>query len=92
MNIVIEPIPYGAYIARTADGRSLLFQTDVSLASLASSLGWIPCNQCNFTDGTISCQHKQVIQMLEEARKWIEENTGKELSDPGYFETSAAKT
>ena len=64
---------------------TILSQTDFDLPGLASNLGFIPCDKCGDTDGTINCTHKTVITMIIEATKYLNNHLGQEFDDPGYF-------
>ena len=51
-------------------------QSDYEWAGLASSLGWVPCKECGFTDGTVDCEHRKVSEMLSEAFDYLSERDG----------------
>ena len=57
-------------------------QSDWDWAGLASTLGWKPCEECGFTDGTVDCEHRAVSEMLSSAYDWLAEHDGE------YFQYS----
>ena len=76
---------YGGFLVTDLEsGRDIFVQTDWDFPGLASSFGWQAC-RCGATDGTINCQHKTASKMVEEARRFLEENDGEIAEDPGYF-------
>ena len=64
---------------------SVLVQTDYDYAGVASTFGWVPCQDCTETDGTVACAHRDVSEMLSEALQYLEDHDGDEVEDPGYF-------
>ena len=64
--------------------RTVLIQSDWDFPGIASNLGYVPC-ECGTTDGTVSCDHKTVGQMIEEANDFICSHLGQPFDDPGYF-------
>jgi len=83
--ITLEQGQFGNYIIEHKDGRDLLVQIDWEYPGLASSFGWSPC-ECGETDGTVDCPHKTAGDMIGEAREFLDDNLGKTVEDPGYFE------
>ena len=77
---------YG-YRLRNFDGREIYVQSDVDYPAIASDFGWVAC-PCGMTDGTIDCKHRKVIDMIVEAREFLDEHDGEEIEDPGYFDNS----
>jgi len=64
---------------------SQLIQTDWDYPSVASTFGFVPCDECSKTDGTIDCQHKTASEMIAAAADWLCESIGETAEDPGYF-------
>lgn len=93
MNIYIENGQFGwdyKLVGVDNDGneRSILIQTDYDYPGIASSFGWVPCDQCHDTDGTVDCTHKTASDMICDASKFLDSisDTGYCVDDPGYFE------
>ena len=83
--ITLERGDFGTYLIKHEDGRDLLVQTDWDYPGTASSFGWCPC-ECGETDGTVDCPHKDAGDMIAEAQEFLDDNIGKTVEDPGYFE------
>lgn len=62
------------------DENTVLIQSDWDFPGVASSMGWIPCENCERTDGTVDCEHKQKSQMMSEAYDFIWKKKGKKFS------------
>lgn len=90
--IYLESGPFGwdYVIKNTVDDRYVLIQTDWDYPGIASTFGWIPCEQCSCTDGTVDCEHKTVDQMIDEAQEYIDSEVADlsdvQVDDPGYFD------
>lgn len=56
---------------------AVLIQTDWDHPSVASSMGWIPC-ECGGTDGTVDCKAcgRTASDMIAEAYDFIRERDG----------------
>lgn len=67
------------------DGRDILIQTDWDWPGVASNFGWVPCLECNDTDGTVDCAHATATEMIQDAGNWLQEHDGESFDDPGYF-------
>jgi hypothetical protein len=50
-------------------------QSDWDYPSLASNLGFVPC-ECGATDGTVDCAHKKATDMISAAFDYLEERDG----------------
>jgi hypothetical protein len=85
MTITLQNGDFGTYLLVAEDGQCLLIQTDWDYPGIASEFGWSPCS-CGATDGTVSCAHKQVGQMIAEAQAFLDDHIGDVAEDPGYFE------
>jgi len=77
---------FGCYLLTSEDGRDILIQTDWDHPSVATTFGWIPCKDCDSTDGTVDCDHKKASDMIQEASQYLDEHEGETVDDPGYFE------
>lgn len=57
------------------------------ICGVASTFGWVPCDRCGETDGTVDCPHRLRNKMYEEAYDYLDEcvDNGVEVEDPGYF-------
>ena len=88
MEISIEPGPYGTYILYNVgnERETILIQSDYDFPGVASAFGFVPC-RCGATDGTIDCPHKTASAMISAARDWLDNNEGKIVDDPGYFDS-----
>jgi hypothetical protein len=51
-------------------------QNDFCLPSLASHLGFVPC-ECGATDGTVDCAHKKATDIMSAAFDYLAERDGK---------------
>ena len=92
MKLTLEQGPEGSpnfcFGLYAEDGECLEFvQTDWEHASLASTLGWTPC-ECGATDGTVACAHRTVSDMLSEAFDYLAEHDG-EIFDLSDYERAA---
>ena len=67
------------------EDNTVLVQTDWDYPSIASSFGFVPC-ECGDTDGTIDCSHKTASEMIIAAAEFLDDNLGKIIEDPGYFD------
>ncbi len=85
MKITLEQGDFGTYLVVAEDGQDILIQTDFDFPGIASTFGWSPC-ECGATDGTVDCGHKTASQMIAEAQRFLDENIGQSVEDPGYFE------
>ena len=65
-------------------GQSIFIQTDYDLPGIASNFGWRPCPFCQFTDGTVDCQHRTTGAMIQSARNFLDSHTGEFCENPGY--------
>ena len=83
--ITLEAGQFGNYLIVNDDGADLLVQTDWDYPGLASSFGFVPC-ECGETDGTVNCAHKTATEMIDDAARFLDDNLGKRVEDPGYFE------
>lgn len=52
-----------------------LIQTDWDFPGIASTIGLEPCD-CGMTDGTVSCEHKGVSEMISAAYDYCREHAG----------------
>ena len=84
--ITLEAGNFGTYLISTENGKNILIQTDWDYAGVASTFGWVPCDKCGDTDGTVDCKHKTASQMIAEAQQYLDDHIGDTVEDPGYFE------
>jgi hypothetical protein len=57
------------------DSDSILIQTDWDWPSVASRMGFVPC-ECGATDGTVDCEHRYAIDMIEAAIEHVRAHEG----------------
>ena len=87
MKVTLESGQFGwDYIIEAEDGRTVLIQTDWDYPSTASTFGFVPCDKCGFTDGTVDCEHHTAAEMIFEAAEYLDAHIGDTVEDPGYFE------
>ena len=87
MRVTLELGRFGwDYVLRADDGRTVHIGTDWDYPSIASNLGWRPCDKCRATDGTVDCEHKTASEMIAEAHDFLDEHEGESFEDPGYFD------
>lgn len=67
------------------ESRTVLVQSDWDFPSLAANLGFVPCSECNSTDGTVDCEHRTAGEMIEAAALYLDTHLGELFEDPGYF-------
>lgn len=86
-HITLESGHFGwDYILRCVEtNETLLIQSDWDYPGVASSFGFVPCAQCDCTDGTVDCAHKTVLEMITEAQEFLDSAEGEVTEDPGYF-------
>lgn len=85
MQVTLKRGQFGSYLLVADNGRDVLIQTDWDFPSIASNLGFTPCQQCGETDGTIDCRHRTASAMIEAAREFLDDHIGESFEDPGYF-------
>ena len=68
------------HIPGFATGASLLVQSDYDHPSIASSMGWSPCD-CGETDGTVDCPHRTASEMITEASQYLDHRDGTFFTD-----------
>lgn len=73
MTITLQNGDFGTYLVVAEDGQDLLIQTDWDFPGIASTVG------------TVACAHKQAGQMIAEAQAFLDDHTGDEVEDPGFF-------
>lgn len=73
----------GTYLAD--DDNTILIQTDWDYPSVASTFGFVPCESCRFTDGTVDCEHHTASEMITAAAEFLDAHIGAIAEDPGYF-------
>ncbi len=79
-----DQVPCG-YLLTAADGRTLPIQVDYDFPGTAGNLGFVPCEECDETDGTIDCAHRTASEMISAAAESLNEHSGETFDDPGYF-------
>ena len=70
------------------EDNTVLIQTDWDYPGLASTFGWEnPC-KCGESDGTVDCKKCKLTtsEMITSASQYLDDNEGKVVDDPGYFE------
>ena len=67
------------------ESRTVLVQTDWDYPGLASNLGFVPCADCDGTDGTVDCEHRTAGEMIAAASEYLDAHLGEVFEDPGYF-------
>jgi hypothetical protein len=77
---LIVPVGMG-----TRDEGTELVQDDWGFPSLASNLGFVPC-ECGATDGTVDCAHFTATEMIGAAREFINKHLGEPFDASEYFE------
>lgn len=88
MKIYINHGDGGTYqITNDSDNREILVQTDWDYPGIAATFGWIPCDECRKTDGTVDCAHHTTSEMIASAAEYLDDcaDYGKSVEDPGYF-------
>ena len=55
--VTLESGDCGTYLLVSDTGADLLIQTDYDFPGVAANLGFVPCEECNLTDGTVDCKH-----------------------------------
>ena len=80
--------PCGFLVVKTGgdmydDKDTILIQSDWDFHGVASTMGWVPCKECDktggHTDGTVDCPHKTVSDMIAEAYDFCEAHAGEEF-------------
>jgi hypothetical protein len=74
----------GNFNARDEEN-TLLVESDWDRPSLAANLGFVPCRDCGYTDGTVDCDHFTASEMIERATNFLDEHLDIPFDDPGYF-------
>ena len=64
---------------------SKYLQFDFDKVGFARSIGWVPCDNCHYTDGTVDCKHRLSIDMIASAIDWLDSHVDDQFADPGYF-------
>lgn len=68
------------------EGHTVLIDSDWDFPAIAGHLGFVPCNQCEMTDGTVACEHKTTTEMIGAAMDFLDSHLGEPFEDPGYFQ------
>jgi hypothetical protein len=90
LRVRLESAGYGQFKlvpeirGRYRDDRSILVMLDWDWPSVASNLGFVPC-ECGRTDGTVPCAHKTASEMISAAYEFLDDHIGDTFDDPGYF-------
>ena len=81
---------YGGYQVYLVSNEEIneFIQSDWDRPGLATTFGWVAC-ECGHTDGTVNCPHKTVTDMISSATDYLDDNEGKIVDDPGYFDDKA---
>lgn len=76
--------PCGFLIVRDGDdpygGETVLVQSDWDFPGVASHMGFVPCADCDQTDGTVNCAHRTASDMISAAYKYAREHAGESFS------------
>ena len=64
---------------------SVYLQFNCDKAAFAGAIGWVPCEDCHYTDGTVNCKHRLSIDMIASAIDWLDSHVDDQFADPGYF-------
>ncbi len=85
---LLEPLPDGGLIIRSESGDEIFIASDFDFPGIATTFGWpgCPCGSRG-TDGTIDCPDcgRTASTLLRRAARWIDDNWGLIVEDPGYF-------
>ena len=67
------------------EDKSFYIQFSQDRPGVASTFGWAPCH--GETDGTTDCPTcgKSADDLISEATQFLDDNEGKQVEDPGYF-------
>ncbi len=85
--VTLSTEQYGCFLlTNNDDGREVFIQTESDFPGIAVNLGFVPCRDCDSTDGTIDCKHKSAARMISEAANFLKNRDGEEFDDPGYFD------
>lgn len=84
MRVTLAAGPFGTYRLLSGTNEDLFLQSDSDFPRVVSMFGWVPCH-CRDTDGTIDCQHRTAVDMIADARRYLDEHLGVTVDDPGYF-------
>ncbi len=73
--------------------KTRLVQLDWDFPGIASNFGFVPCDCCSSTDGTVDCEHRTALEMIQEAGAYLDDvcmldwdDPRRLIDDPGYFE------
>ena len=83
--LVCRVFPHGQWSTRQEKDICLV-SVDFDFPGLATCLGYIPCSECPHTDGTIDCEHHTALEMITDAKRWLDSHTGQPFEDPGYLD------
>lgn len=82
----LDDSDFGCYILQDLESdQSVLIQTDLDRPSVAANMGWMAC-PCGETDGTVRCEHRSVLEMINDATQFLDDHIGDTFEDPGYFQ------
>jgi len=87
MKVTLTRPHTGCFELVASDGQTLFIQSDWDYPSIASNFGFVPCDRCNATDGTVNCKHRTASEMISAAYDFLVEHQDQTFDDPGYFET-----
>jgi hypothetical protein len=77
--LTLEYSNFNYFMLVSDNGKSTLIQTDWDYPGIAKMFGWVPCEKCNETDGTIDCKHKTASQMIYEASEYLDSKIGESI-------------
>lgn len=75
----VEANNYGHYLLKAESGAEKYYQVDYDFPGLAGLFGWVPCGECNLTDGTVNCEHKRAGDMIGEAAAFLDDEPSGEV-------------
>lgn len=87
--MILRRIGRSAYFSISKRYEEPLAFEPQGLIILASALGWVPCSECGFTDGSVDCDHRTSDEMRNEAFDFLNARDGKSFKnslDPGFWE------
>lgn len=84
MTITLQAGQFDTYRISTDDGRDIYIQSDTDFPAIAATFGWTPCH-CGSTDDTVDCEHRTAIEMIADARRYLDDHLGESVADVGYF-------
>jgi hypothetical protein len=84
--VKLESVDCNGIATVKRDDGMLLHVIEDGYCSVARYFGWVACEKCDTTDGSVDCEHHTAQDMTASAGEFLENNVGAETDDPGWWD------